>query len=147
MTRPVTLPVRLELQHSRVWVHNWLTAEREHVAYVNRFYEEPAYSPEQISVAPSTLEGLFELAINAHDIDPWESPAWADPDAPIGQEDGELTAETAPRSYGGGELLPDGGEEGGEGETGDPEAEWRAEQRRKERVDRMNRRLLEGEKW
>jgi len=147
MSRPVSLPVRLELRHSRVWVHNWLDEDRRHIAYINEIHEQPTYAPEQISIAPGTLGQLFELAINTHSIEPWESPAWADPKAPIGQEDGGLTAETQPRSYGGEELLPDGGEGGGESESDDPEAEWRAEQRRQDRVDRMNRRLLEGEQW
>jgi len=146
--RPVQLPVRIELQHSRLWLHSWLDADRQFVAYVNRFEEEPSYASERISVAPRTLPALFAVSINVHMIESWESPAWCDPDAPVGRDGGGLEADSQARRYGDEELRPDGGEEeSGRGDPDDPEAEWRAEQRRKNRVDRMNRRLLKGEKW
>jgi hypothetical protein len=108
--RPVRLPLRLELQRSRLWVHRWLV-DGKHVAYINSFDEEPAYGPERIQVSPHTLPSLLETSINVHSIDPWQSPAWSDPKAPIRREESGLSADSKPPSYDEQEVLPDGGQE------------------------------------
>ena len=107
--RSVRLPIRIELQRSRLWVHRWLV-DGKHVAYINSFDEEPCYGSERIDIAPSTLSALLDVAINVHSIDPWQSPAWSDPKAPIRREESGLSADSKPRHYGEQEVLPDGGQ-------------------------------------
>jgi len=102
------LPIRVELQRSRLWVHGWFDDEHTLVAYLNSFDEEPSYGSDRIQLHPATLPAVIEASIAVHSIKPWQSPAWADPDAPIGRDRGSLTAEDSPRSYGEQEVLPDG---------------------------------------
>jgi hypothetical protein len=106
--RSVRLPFRIELQRSRLWVHRWLV-DGKHVAYINSFDEGACYGSERIDIAPSTLSALLDVAINVHSIDPWQSPAWSDPKAPIRREESGLSADSKPRHYGEQEVLPDGG--------------------------------------